>query len=162
MLSEPPLTVWRRRAVPFPHRSETASGVGAARLGPAPRTQALGIIGALDPHTHKVNQADLQGEGKLEREGVRPQRPPGAAAAAAPGEARTLSTLGARRGCWGAPLVSKSAPCARCRTRPSMAMHLPKFWTFTQSLVYSVQTCGRVRMQQALADCASWACRAAR
>jgi hypothetical protein len=36
--------------------------------------QVLGIIGALDPHTHKVNQADLQGEGKLEREGVRPQR----------------------------------------------------------------------------------------
>ena len=34
----------------------------------------LGIIGALDPHTHKTNQADLQGEGKLEREGVRPQR----------------------------------------------------------------------------------------
>lgn len=37
--------------------------------------QVLGIIGALDPHTHKVNQANLQGEGKLEREGVRPQRP---------------------------------------------------------------------------------------
>ena len=36
--------------------------------------QVLGIIGALDPHTHKTNQADLQGEGKLEREGVRPQR----------------------------------------------------------------------------------------
>lgn len=36
--------------------------------------QVLGIIGALDPHTHKLNQADLQGEGKLEREGVRPQR----------------------------------------------------------------------------------------
>ena len=43
--------------------------------------KVLGIIGALDPHTHKTNQADLQGEGKLEREGVRPQRqqpPPGA------------------------------------------------------------------------------------
>lgn len=38
--------------------------------------QVLGIIGALDPHTHKTNQADLQGEGKLEREGVRPQRQP--------------------------------------------------------------------------------------
>lgn len=36
--------------------------------------QVLGIIGALDPHTHKTNQADLQGEGKLEAEGVRPQR----------------------------------------------------------------------------------------
>lgn len=35
--------------------------------------QALGIIGALDPHTHKINQAGLQGEGKLEQEGVRPQ-----------------------------------------------------------------------------------------
>lgn len=35
----------------------------------------LGIIGALDPHTHKVNLAELQGEGKLEREGVRPQFP---------------------------------------------------------------------------------------
>jgi FKBP12-rapamycin complex-associated protein len=47
--------------------------------------KVLGIIGALDPHTHKTNQADLQGEGKLEREGVRPQRqqPP---AGALPGE----------------------------------------------------------------------------
>ena len=35
--------------------------------------QALGIIGALDPHSHKINQAGLQGEGKLEQEGVRPQ-----------------------------------------------------------------------------------------
>eukprot|EP00891_Asterochloris_glomerata_P006787 jgi/Astpho2/6787/fgenesh1_pm.00103_%23_6_t len=35
--------------------------------------KALGIIGALDPHTHKINQAGLQGEGKLEQEGVRPQ-----------------------------------------------------------------------------------------
>ena len=51
--------------------------------------KVLGIIGALDPHTHKTNQADLQGEGKLEREGVRPQRqqPP---VGALPGE-----TLGA-------------------------------------------------------------------
>ena len=57
--------------------------------------QALGIIGALDPHTHKMNQADLQGEGKLEREGVRPQRQPGAAAGAAQDEARTLGVLGA-------------------------------------------------------------------
>lgn len=38
--------------------------------------QVLGIVGALDPHTHKVNQANIQGEGKLEREGVRPQRQP--------------------------------------------------------------------------------------
>lgn len=37
--------------------------------------QVLGIIGALDPHTHKLNLAELQGEGKLEREGVRPQFP---------------------------------------------------------------------------------------
>ncbi|BDA44527.1 Serine/threonine-protein kinase TOR [Coccomyxa sp. Obi] len=53
--------------------------------------KTLGIIGALDPHTHKVNQADLQGEGKLEREGVRPQRqlPPDGAL---PGE--TLGALG--------------------------------------------------------------------
>lgn len=35
----------------------------------------LGIIGALDPHIHKLNLAELQGEGKLEREGVRPQFP---------------------------------------------------------------------------------------
>ncbi len=34
----------------------------------------LGIIGALDPHTHKLNQASLSGEGKLEKEGVRPLR----------------------------------------------------------------------------------------
>lgn len=38
-------------------------------------SQVLGIIGALDPHTHKVNLAELQGEGRLEREGVRPQFP---------------------------------------------------------------------------------------
>jgi FKBP12-rapamycin complex-associated protein len=36
--------------------------------------QVVGIIGALDPHTHKLNQAKLSGEGKLEEEGVRPQR----------------------------------------------------------------------------------------
>lgn len=36
--------------------------------------QVLGIMGALDPHTHKMNQAKLSGEGKLEEEGVRPQR----------------------------------------------------------------------------------------
>ncbi|GLC61314.1 hypothetical protein PLESTB_001742500 [Pleodorina starrii] len=43
--------------------------------------KVLGIIGALDPHTHKVNQASLSGEGKLEKEGVRPLRHGGAAAA---------------------------------------------------------------------------------
>ncbi len=36
--------------------------------------QVLGIIGALDPHTHKTNQASLSGEGRLEKEGVRPLR----------------------------------------------------------------------------------------
>ena len=36
--------------------------------------QVLGIVGALDPHTHKTNQASLSGEGKLEKEGVRPLR----------------------------------------------------------------------------------------
>ncbi|GAX78992.1 hypothetical protein CEUSTIGMA_g6432.t1 [Chlamydomonas eustigma] len=36
--------------------------------------KVLGIIGALDPHTHKTNQASLKGEGKLELEGVRPLR----------------------------------------------------------------------------------------
>lgn len=30
-------------------------------------------MGALDPHIHKLNLAELQGEGKLEAEGVRPQ-----------------------------------------------------------------------------------------
>jgi hypothetical protein len=35
---------------------------------------AAGIIGALDPYTHKVNTASLSGEGKLELEGVRPLR----------------------------------------------------------------------------------------
>lgn len=34
----------------------------------------LGIAGALDPHTHKCNQATMQGEGRLESEGVRAQR----------------------------------------------------------------------------------------
>ncbi|KAI3435635.1 hypothetical protein D9Q98_001694 [Chlorella vulgaris] len=46
--------------------------------GPGVRREVikvLGIIGALDPHTHKVNLAELQGEGRLEREGVRPQFP---------------------------------------------------------------------------------------
>ncbi|GIL87381.1 hypothetical protein Vretimale_1690 [Volvox reticuliferus] len=47
--------------------------------------KVLGIIGALDPHTHKVNQASLSGEGKLEKEGVRPLRHGGAAAAAGGG-----------------------------------------------------------------------------
>ena len=54
--------------------------------------QVLGIVGALDPHIHKCNQADLQGEGVLEREGVRPQRV-GATAWGVPGEARTLGAL---------------------------------------------------------------------
>lgn len=35
--------------------------------------RTLGILGALDPHLHKLNLAELQGEGRLEREGVRPQ-----------------------------------------------------------------------------------------
>ena len=54
--------------------------------------QVLGVIGALDPHKHKTNQADLQGEGKLEAEGVRPQRqraPSGPAVTD-----RTMGTLG--------------------------------------------------------------------
>jgi len=38
-------------------------------------SRVLGIVGALDPHIHKLNLAELQGEGKLEREGVRPQFP---------------------------------------------------------------------------------------
>eukprot|EP00798_Chlamydomonas_sp_ICE-L_P022753 gene22753-29921_t len=45
--------------------------------GPAQRKEVikvLGIVGALDPHTHKINQASLSGEGKLEKEGVRPLR----------------------------------------------------------------------------------------
>uniref|UniRef100_A0A7R9YR22 Serine/threonine-protein kinase TOR n=1 Tax=Chlamydomonas euryale TaxID=1486919 RepID=A0A7R9YR22_9CHLO len=36
--------------------------------------KVLGVVGALDPHTHKINQASLSGEGKLEKEGVRPMR----------------------------------------------------------------------------------------
>ena len=58
--------------------------------------QVLGIIGALDPHTHKTNQADLQGEGKLEREGVRPQRQHHSAGG------QPDDTLGAplQPGCW--------------------------------------------------------------
>eukprot|EP00878_Enallax_costatus_P008272 GHUV01008648.1.p1 GENE.GHUV01008648.1~~GHUV01008648.1.p1 ORF type:complete len:2405 (+),score=620.50 GHUV01008648.1:939-7217(+) len=43
--------------------------------------RVLGIIGALDPYTHKVNTASLSGEGKLELEGVRPLRTNAAAAA---------------------------------------------------------------------------------
>ena len=40
-----------------------------------------GIIGALDPYTHKINTASLSGEGKLELEGVRPLRTNAATAA---------------------------------------------------------------------------------
>ncbi|GBF92738.1 hypothetical protein Rsub_05107 [Raphidocelis subcapitata] len=59
--------------------------------GPAARREVmrvLGTIGALDPHTHKVNQASLSGEGKLELEGVRPLRhtaPIGSLVAGTPG-----------------------------------------------------------------------------
>lgn len=45
---------------------------------PLAHMQVLGIVGALDPHTHKTNQASLSGEGKLEKEGVRPLRHGGA------------------------------------------------------------------------------------
>lgn len=51
------------------------------------RVQVLGIIGALDPHTHKLNQASLSGEGKLEKEGVRPLRHGGGGAGGAGGGA---------------------------------------------------------------------------
>jgi FKBP12-rapamycin complex-associated protein len=49
-----------------------------AEGGPSVRREVmrtLGTIGALDPHAHKFNLAELQGEGRLEREGVRPQFP---------------------------------------------------------------------------------------
>ena len=60
--------------------------------------QVLGIVGALDPHTHKVNQAKIQGEGQLERVGVRPQRQPdptglGGGAAVTLGETLQYNTL---------------------------------------------------------------------
>lgn len=54
--------------------------------------KVLGIVGALDPHTHKVNQANIQGEGKLEREGVRPQRQPDPTGLGG-GQATTLGNL---------------------------------------------------------------------
>eukprot|EP00955_Chlamydomonas_euryale_P067602 359878-Chlamydomonas_euryale.AAC.4 len=44
------------------------------RRCPVAAAQVLGVVGALDPHTHKINQASLSGEGKLEKEGVRPMR----------------------------------------------------------------------------------------
>ncbi|DBA66640.1 TPA: hypothetical protein ACH3X2_002209 [Trebouxia sp. C0005] len=57
--------------------------------------KVLGIVGALDPHTHKVNQANIQGEGKLEREGVRPQRQPDPTGGIGlPGAATTLGAIG--------------------------------------------------------------------
>lgn len=52
--------------------------------------KVLGIVGALDPHTHKVNQANIQGEGKLEREGVRPQRQHDPTGGLGAGQATTL------------------------------------------------------------------------
>ena len=54
--------------------------------------QVLGIVGALDPHTHKVNQANIQGEGKLEAEGVRPQRQADPIGGLGGGAANTLGT----------------------------------------------------------------------
>ena len=82
-----------------------AEGVRPQRQGPAAAhlhflvfvlsahvTQVLGVVGALDPHKHKTNQADLQGEGKLEAEGVRPQRQGPAAAHVGP-EPHTLGEL---------------------------------------------------------------------
>ena len=54
--------------------------------------QVLGIVGALDPHTHKVNQANIQGEGKLEAEGVRPQRQADPIGGMGAGAAHTLGT----------------------------------------------------------------------
>ena len=55
--------------------------------------QVLGIVGALDPHTHKVNQANIQGEGKLEAEGVRPQRQADPIGGLGGGNANTLGRL---------------------------------------------------------------------
>lgn len=55
--------------------------------------QVLGIVGALDPHTHKVNQANIQGEGKLEAEGVRPQRQADPIGGLGGGTANTLGDL---------------------------------------------------------------------
>ena len=49
-------------------------------------------MGALDPHTHKVNQANIQGEGKLEAEGVRPQRQADPIGGLGGGAANTLGT----------------------------------------------------------------------
>jgi hypothetical protein len=59
----------------------------------------LGVLGALDPHTHKTNQASLSGEGKLEKEGVggaghRAQITVKAGAAAAPAAAAAGPCLG--------------------------------------------------------------------
>jgi FKBP12-rapamycin complex-associated protein len=55
--------------------------------------KVLGIIGALDPHMHKLNTASLSGEGKLELEGVRPLRHN--APVAAVGGSFVAGTLGA-------------------------------------------------------------------
>lgn len=67
-------------ATGLPHADYTAACLpkarGACQLTDQSLLQVLGIVGALDPHTHKVNQANIQGEGKLEQEGVRPQRQP--------------------------------------------------------------------------------------
>ena len=45
----------------------------ASSAGRREIVRTLGILGALDPHVHKLNLAELHGEGRLEREGVRPQ-----------------------------------------------------------------------------------------
>lgn len=59
--------------------------------------RVLGIIGALDPHTHKINTASLSGEGKLELEGVRPLRHSNLPLGAMPASLAT-GTLGAAAG----------------------------------------------------------------
>jgi FKBP12-rapamycin complex-associated protein len=92
--------------------------------------KVLGIVGALDPHTHKLNLAELQGEGRLEREGVRPQLP--SRDAPDPGEGgqplrpqRCACACRAglpvsrtpRLGCWLSPQLppGPTSPTGRCR-----------------------------------------------
>lgn len=71
--------------------------------------QVLGIVGALDPHMHKTNQASLSGEGKLDLEGVRPLRFHQSTHAGGPEGGRTAGGGGGEGG--NSPLSSTMGEC---------------------------------------------------
>uniref|UniRef100_A0A7S1SYY6 Serine/threonine-protein kinase TOR n=1 Tax=Tetraselmis chuii TaxID=63592 RepID=A0A7S1SYY6_9CHLO len=110
----------------------------------------LGIVGALDPHTHKCNQATMQGEGRLESEGVRAQRNTregangegGGSLGGIPGDDYTGDLLQAQGLVTSSdeyyPTVAINA-LMRILRDPSMASHHP---TVVRSLMFIFQALG--------------------